>query len=103
MCPRRKREGVAGRRSVLISVFIIGIRRGTPSALLEQAVVTEPADGPVQRSGLELQVAVGVLEDVLHDAVPVPFLRGQHQEDQEVDGSEREVVSGIGHMAASGL
>jgi hypothetical protein len=34
VCPRRKRDGTAGRRTVaLISVFIIGMRRSKLSAV----------------------------------------------------------------------
>ena len=60
--------------------------------LADDPFSAEAANGTVERSGFELDPPTGVLENILHDSVSVPLLRGEHQQDEEVDGAEGQVI-----------
>jgi hypothetical protein len=57
---------------------------------LDELIVLEPPDVAIQASGLELEAAATVLENVLTYAIPVAISAGEHREDQRVNGAERE-------------
>ena len=59
----------------------------TAAAFCDPAVFQHPMQRPVERSGLERQIAFGELGDLLEDAVAVPLLGRQGQQNVELDRS----------------
>src|SRR5262245_37217411 len=51
--------------------------------LLDPPGVHQPLPCPVERTGTEAHLAVGVVENVLEDAVPVPRCRREGEQDVE--------------------
>ena len=83
--------------SWLLEAYGMGELRGR----LDQALVPHPPDGVVQRSGLNLHALTGALLHLLQDAVPVPVMVGEGEQDVIRQGCQRENVGGIGHVTSS--
>src|SRR5205814_3372930 len=84
------------RQPVVAPPLVVQIRGRTSRGLDDPAVLEHAMQRAIERSGLELQLAVGEAGHFLQQAVPVTLLGGEREEDVELDGSQ-------GHIGAQQL
>ena len=82
---------------VIAAALIVEVGSWSPRGFFEQPVSSQTTDRTVQRARLELDAPGSVLEHVLHDPVPVSFLRREHEQDQEIDRAEGKKLLGRAH------
>jgi hypothetical protein len=75
--------------------LVVQIRNRPLVRLLDQAGAEHPLDGAVQRARSHRRGSAGDAFDLLHDAVAVPILIGERQQDVGDRGGQRQKVSGI--------
>ena len=63
-------------------------RRGATRGDLDQRLLLHAADVPVQIPRLQLDPALGVIEDLLTDRIVVALALGEHRQDRGLDRSE---------------
>jgi hypothetical protein len=77
------------RQAIVAAALVVAVV--APAArLVDQLVVLEAADGAIEISRLERDLAVRVRENILPDSVAVSLTGGEHREDDDFDGFERE-------------
>ena len=72
-----------GGHAVVAPAFVIERGVGAFVGFLHQSRREHALQAAIERAGTELQCIVGLPRDVLHDAVAVPFLVGEGQQDME--------------------
>jgi hypothetical protein len=63
------------------------LARQTPASFSDPAVFKHSMERPVKRPGLDREIAVGQIGDLLQDAVAVPLLGGESQQNVELNWS----------------
>src|SRR6185503_9350369 len=88
----RGEDAAAERCQAIVAspLVVVGERRAT-FGLVDQSVGFEATDGAIQVSRLELDRAVGVLDDVLANAVAVAVAGREHGEYEQLDGLQWEL------------